>query len=306
MVKKFGRIYNLKFEIDTTTTVKDAVEIRDPLTLQFNIIRNTSSTLNSATFEIFNLNETNRELIFQNKTSINDASGKRRRVLLQAGYDDSTTKKRSNLATIFTGDLLEAYSYRAQGSTNVITYINALDGGFAAYNSTINKTFEKGTSLKQLATEMVSSLKGLKTGAIGDIQGAAKTSSALNQNSFYLLNRDYEDKMFIDLETVNILDKNEYIKSIGGKVPLIDSESGLLGTPQRQGTDLVVEMLFEPNIIVGQIVQIKSQFNKKFDGQYKVNGVKHSGIISGAVTGKCTTTLQLYIGDKLLGELKGV
>ncbi len=35
-------------------------------------------------------------------------------------------------------------------------------------------------------------------------------------------------------------------------------------------------------------------------------GLKHSGIISGAVAGDCKTTLNLYIGNKLLGGLKGV
>jgi hypothetical protein len=146
----------------------------------------------------------------------------------------------------------------------------------------------------------------VKTGVIGETPGNYKTPTPLNGNSFFLLTKDYKDEIFIDLEKVNKLGVNEYIKGAGGLVPLITSETGLLGTPLRQGTDVVVDMLFEPRINVGQLVEIDSEFNKLFNGQYKVNGVKHSGIISGAVNGDCKTTLQLYAGDKLLGELKGI
>jgi hypothetical protein len=300
---KSGRRYKLTFQIDTATGAANAIEIRNPLTLEFDIVRNTSSSINTATFRVYNLSEKNRSLIFQNRTSINDISGNRKRVELQAGYN-TTLNRDSDLATIFTGDLLEAYSFR-QGP-NVITYINALDGATSAYNSSINKTLDKGITLKEVASELASSLVGIKKGVIGNIEGEAKTAVSLNGNAFYLLSKDYKDEVFIDLGKVNILNRNEYLKTLGLSVPLITSETGLLGTPQRQGTDVVVDMLFEPKINVAQLVEIKAQINKEFDGQYKVMGVKHSGIISDAVNGDCRTTLNLYIGDKLLGGLKGV
>lgn len=306
MAGKFGRRYKLTFEIqDPQSTTPLAIEVRNPITIEFDIVRNTSSSLNSATFRVYNLSETNRSIMFQNRTSVNDVSGKRRRVVLQAGYN-TIRNEDSDLATIFTGDLLEAYSYR-QGS-DVITYINCQDGSFAAYNTITNKTLEKGITFREIFTELISAFKdnGVVQGAIGEIAGAPKTSVALNGNTFYLLTKDYKDEIFIDLKKLNKLNQNEYIKSIGGRVPLITSKTGLLGTPQRQGSNVVIEMLFEPQINVGQLVEVSAQFNKKFDGQFKVMGVKHSGIISDAVNGDCRTTLQLFIGNKLLGDLKGV
>lgn len=300
---KIGRRYKLTFQIDTAQGEEKAIAIRSPLTLEFDITRNTASSLNSATFRVYNLSETNRSLMFQNRTSINDVNGDRKKVILQAGYETALNRD-DDLTTIFTGNLLESYSYR-QGS-DVITYINAQDGSLSAYNSTISKTIEGGTSFKDIAKTIMSSLTGIKQGAIGDIQGTAKTSTALNGNAFYLLTKDHKDRVFIDLEKVNILDINEYIKSTGGKVPLISTETGLLGTPQRQGTNLVMDMIFEPSITVAQLVEVKSQINNKFDGQFKVMGVKHSGIISGAINGDCRTSLQLFIGNELLGGLKGV
>ena len=306
MAGKFGRRYKLTFEIrDPQSTTPLAIEIRNPITIEFDIVRNTSSSLNSATFRVYNLSETNRSLIFQNRTSVNDVSGKRRAVILQAGYN-TTKNEDSDLATIFTGDLLEAYSYR-QGS-DVITYINCQDGSFAAYNTITNKTLEKGITFREIFDELVSAFRdnGVTQGAIGEITGAPKTSVALNGNTFYLLTKDYKNEVFIDLKKLNKLNQNEYIKSIGGRVPLITSKTGLLGTPQRQGSNVVIEMLFEPKINVGQLVEVSAQFNKKFDGQFKVMGVKHSGIISDAVNGDCRTTLQLFVGNQLLGDLKGV
>lgn len=298
---KFQRRYKLTVQINTAEGDEQAIEIRSPLTLELDVSRGTQSSLNSATFRVYNLNETNRSLIFQNRFSINDVSGNRKKVILQAGYETALNRD-DDLSTIFTGYLLEAYSYR-QGA-DVITYINAQDGSLGAYNSNINQTIAGGTSFRDMAKTIIAGITGTTEGAIGDIQGASKTSTALNGNNFYLLKKNYKDEVFIDLDKVNILNENEYIKTAG--LLLINADTGLLGTPQRQGTDLVIDMIFEPRIQVGQLAEVQSKFNPKFDGQYKVMGLQHSGTISGAVAGNCKTSLNLYIGNKLLGGLKGV
>jgi len=294
----------------TAQTTTQAIEIRSPLTLELDIARSTQSSLNSATFRVYNLSETNRSLIFQNRFSINDVSGNRKKVILQAGYETALNRD-DDLSTIFVGNLLEAYSYR-QGS-DVITYINAQDGALGAYNSNINQTIRGGTSFRDIAKIIIGGITGITEGKVGDIQGVSKTSTALNGNNFYLLKKNYKEEVFIDLEKINVLNENEYIKTTneyikttGGKVPLINTDTGLLGTPQRQGTDLVMDVIFEPRLQVGQLAEVQSKFNPKFDGQYKIMGLRHSGIISGAVGGKCTTSLNLFIGYKLLGGLKGV
>ena len=55
-------------------------------------------------------------------------------------------------------------------------------------------------------------------------------------------------------------------------------------------------MIFEPRITVGQLVEIESSTASIFDGQFKVIGIHHAGIISGAVAGEARTTLNLFIG----------
>jgi len=76
--------------------------------------------------------------------------------------------------------------------------------------------------------------------------------------------------------------------------------------PRRQNTYIQVDIIFEPRIQVGQIVEIVSQIDPRFNGQWKVQGIKHSGTISGAVGGDCKTTLQLFYGTAPLGGLKKV
>lgn len=287
---KFSRQYKLLVEIQERGKVTEFVEIQNPLTIEFQVERNTSSSLNNAIIRVYNLAENNRSAIFQNVFDVKNTRQQRRKVILQAGY--------SELSTIFIGDLIEAYSYR-QGS-DVITYMNALDGASQTYNSYINKTLEAGISRENLFRELVASL-GLKTGTIGETEGAAKRGVPLNGNTFQLLNKNFKDEYFIDLETINKLSPNETLK---GELFIINSETGLLGTPLLQGTFLVVEAIFEPRIKVGQLVQIESQFNPKFDGQYKVLGVRHDVTISEATSGEARTTLQLSVGEALLKELK--
>lgn len=303
---KFGRHYKLLIEnkkiineafIGPTSpnlNPETALEITDPLTCEFQIERNANSSLNNATFKLYNLSKTNRDNLVQNRYSAANSQGKRKKISFQVGYE--------NLSLAFTGSVLEAYPYR-QG-VDIITFINAQDGGFESYTTFSNTTLAAGTTIldgfKTLASAM-----GLQIGAVGKIEGTYKRGRALIGNNFSLLSKDFKDEFFIDLNTVNMLHVNEYIKTKGGAVQ-ISSESGLLGTPILQGTKLVVNMLLEPRINVGNLVDIKSSINPKFDGQYKVIGISHKGIISEATSGDASTTLQLDTGSKLAGQLIGV
>lgn len=61
-------------------------------------------------------------------------------------------------------------------------------------------------------------------------------------------------------------------------------------------------MIFEPRIVVGQVIEIQSRIAPMFNGQYKLYGLKHSGTISGAVAGDVTTEIQMLVGSQLYGR----
>jgi hypothetical protein len=296
-IKKLNRRFKLTYQVND----EEALIIRSPLTIEFDIQRNNASSLNSAIIKIYNLSLKNRNLLFKSRTNVNDVK-ERKTIILQAGYETSLNKD-SEMSVIFQGYVLEADSYR-EGS-NVITFINAQDGGLGVYNSAVSQTFAAGLSFKDLFKQVSSQIEGVNLGKVGNIEGNIKTSAVLNGNAFYLLsNRYFNEKVFIDLNKINLMNLDEYIKT--AFVPLITTQSGLLGTPRRQGSIIDVNLIFEPRIQIQQLVEIKSSINPVWDGQYKVIGIKHQGIISGAVGGDLVTSLQLFIGEEILGELKAI
>lgn len=88
-------------------------------------------------------------------------------------------------------------------------------------------------------------------------------------------------------------------------VAIINDTVGLLGSPKRQGTYLEVKILFEPRIVVGQIIEIQSATVSIFNGVYKVVGFSHSATISQAVNGNAETTLRLWFGTESFKIING-
>ena len=113
---------------------------------------------------------------------------------------------------------------------------------------------------------------------------------------------------FIDNGKSYILGNNEAIQ---GQVELIDSSTGLLGTPLRENNTVVFDMIFEPGIILGQYIELysstftelNSSNNSTTDnvsGYYKITAIKHRGMISPAVCGDAITTVEFFLGPKIL------
>lgn len=279
---KFGRNYRLI--IQTNDSNEEAIIIEPPITLQFTINRSTMGTLNSMRLQIMNLSEKTRNKIFQDR--FNPKVYKK--IILQAGYN--------NLSNIFIGNIYNARSFRA--NTEIVTFIYATDGGFDTANTLSNGTIQKQTSYKDFLVALVNSFPNLKQGKLTEIEGEFRRPAIVNGNSFELIRKYSNNKAYIDLETINILNDSDVIE---GDVPLLNSETGLLGTPDRADAYLSVETIFEPRIIMGQVIEIQSDVQKKYDGQYKVIGVTHSGIISDAVGGQCSSKFNLLVGTQLFG-----
>lgn len=284
MSKKFDRRYRLTIEIGG-----EAIVIEQPLTLQFNVQRNAMSSVNTGTFQIYNLSEDVRNSIFQDRFSFLEY----KKVILEAGYDD--------LATVFSGSLFEANSSR-QG-TDVITNVFARDGGFDTVTTKTFKTIQKGVTYKDLIKNLISDFPNLTEGSIGEVEGSLLRPAVLDGNTFYLLKTYTGEQIFIDLEKVNVLKNSEVLT---GQVPLISPQTGLLQTPKRDDAYLTVTTLFEPRIIMSQFVELRSDILEQYNGQYKVLGVNHQGIISGAIGGQCTSTFNLLLEGQLFGRFSAV
>ena len=274
--RKINRHYKLTIETNDSGTV----EITDPLTIEFTVTRNTAVSLNKGIFKIYNLGLATRTKLFQDRFRIKDKGTGEfyKRIILQAGYNQ--------LSTIFVGNILTAFPTRQGGS--IIMNIEAYDGLYGQAN---------------VISTISSDLINVEKGVIASQEGELTKSTSFFGNTFDVITEFLKDKaeVFIDNEELLIMNSNQ---AFIAQIPLIKSETGLLSVPIRQQTYIEIDMIFEPRITVGQLVELESSVNPAYDGQYKVYGVTHNAVISGAVSGDAKTKLQLYIGSELLGGLE--
>lgn len=283
---KLGRKYTLAIEV----AGGQKTEVTLPLTLDFEVRRNSQSSANTANFRIYNLHERTRNLIYFDRYNISEF----RAIQLRAGYQTFTP-------LIFNGTVRQAYSYRE--GVNMITDIECYDGGFQMVNGFTSQTIGIGTAATEVIRSLASTLPGLTSQPIvGAFNTINKRGEVLFGNTWELISQKTGGLANIDNGQVKALQNNEVIT---GEIVEINSDSGLLGSPKRSDALLEFDMLFEPRLTIGQVVDLKSSTNRIFNGRYKVMGVIHRGTISDAVAGNATTTVSLWLGTAVLEVIKG-
>lgn len=269
---------------ELTVIIGDEVRtVGYPLTIDFNISRNTSANANNAQFNIYNLAPATRhsEFFFQDKFN----TAKRKTVIFKAGYNN-------NLIEIFKGYILECYSRR--NGSDIVTNMQCLDMG----NTTdyVNQTFQAGTTYVEVVENLAKACKDLKIENIGALDGTIQHPLMFQGTVMECINQICGGSAFCDNSRISILQPNEAI-DVG--VSEIRAETGLLGTPERRDGEVVIDSIFRPEIVVGQLLHITSTTSSEFDGTYKVAGITHSGIISGSQGGQRKTQFNLFIGSQL-------
>lgn len=285
---KFGRTYKMTVEGENQTH-----EINFPLTMTFDIVRNTLASANTARIVVYNLKKTSRRDIYKDRweTTIY------RQIKLQAGYEGEPT-----LPVIFQGNIQQAFSYRS--GPDWLTELDCFDGGHAIMNGQVNTTLAAGWNVKQALQATFSALKvgRVDIGSIGDFPVQASRGLTLAGNAWDKASRLVAGGVtYIDNEKANALQKDEFIDTSEG-LAVISSATGLLNAPRRQNATIEIDMIFEPRLIIGQILDVKS-IETVNNGSYQAIGVKHKGTISGAVGGSAVTTATLWLGTR---QLRGV
>lgn len=267
-----------------------AVNVAYPLTLYLDISRNTLASANKGYFKIINLKEDTRRKILHDRYDTLTY----RQLVLTAGYETDP-----KLPIIFQGNILSAYSYRQK--QDWVTEIEALDGGYGIINGQISATIPTGYSVKSVIEAAVRTMPNVALGSVGDVAPSDQNSRGLTLmgNSWDVVNGLAPDaNAFVDGERVNVIGKNEYIPS-DDEPFVISSETGMLETPRRYDARLDVKIIFEPRLRIGQLVELRSQ-ETYYNGLYSVIGIKHTGVISGAVNGDLTTLVSVWKGTSQL------
>lgn len=277
MVTKLNREYLLTYIPATQEGyVGDRMlEIKNPITIEFNIKRDLFSAVNEMVLDVYNLSPENRDFLYQ------DLQSQMAYCYLEAGYQGWAK------SLVFAGNVWNTFSRHA--GTNVITRITARDG-FNAIQINTNQTFNAGSTTEDIVNTLQQSM-GLSKGVYGFKNYTFARPVEIIGNSFLALQKYVDRNAYIDLGELNILDTNQVKKS---EVVVIDDSAGLLGTPERSNAVLTINIMFEPRVQVGQLIELRSSVEPRYNGQYKICGISHNGMISDTIAGRATTTLQLW------------
>ena len=272
---RFNRNYELVIGEDT-----QAVIIKPPLNIAFDVLKSVAGGLNKANITISNLKESNRLRIVKDTEE-----QKRIVVVLKVGYQDS-------LQTIFQGTV-ETGKNKREG-VNFLSELQCLDGGFDFKYSFTSKTVKS----KDLAVnELLKDMPNTKKGKVTDLEILARPKVLLG-NTYKILEdmiAPDEDEIYIENEQINIIKKNEVTST---NIPLVSASSGLINTPVRENQEVTFDTMMNPIIKIGQRVALESITAPHLNGVYKVDTINYKGEYDGdswtqTVTGRALSNFKV-------------
>lgn len=281
-MRKWNPVYRV-----TVYTKNETIQVMLPLTCKMTITRSILTQNSTANIELYNLSLETRKAIDQ--PPFQALTDNRKYVTVEAGYGHE-----NSMYLIFKGYIIEAYSSKQGGATNIITSIhaNALDllTSYSSYQ------FEAGTSNREIFKTLASDLTNCSIANIGAIEGEIRSATTFEGNTLEQLNKLTGGYTFIDNGQINCILSNEVIDV---PIPVITDSNALLETPKRSAANLTVKTLFNPSLIVGQLLEIHSSIVPDYDGQYKVLGFTHDLYFSESTDGQRTTTAELWYTKNL-------
>lgn len=251
----------------TTPGIGDG-KAQDTLRVVFTIEKTKDKAPNRAMIDVYNLSESNRELLKQ-------YAGDKAQdfpVIVEAGY----MNKREML---FKGDILTADSFSE--NTEWLTPIEASDGGKKYASKRFSKSYGPGTTVVSMLREVITAFE------IGP--GNALAQLAISPRGF----TTFQKGVVVEGKISNILDK--YISSAGYQwsiqdeqlmlvgpgqanqepVVSLDQNTGLVGSPEKgEKGKIVFRALLQSSIRPGRRVLITS---RTANGTFVVERAKYTG-----------------------------
>lgn len=268
---KFNPSYSLSIETLLPSSDGDVaanVVIELPTRCEFEIRRAALSSSQTATFRLYSLDEQIRDLIQKDWFNVHDV----RAIQFRANYEGQPS------TMIFNGTLKQAQSILHPGATEVVTEVEAFDGGAAMANGFSLRTIAAGTQFTDLIKNIAADLPNIvASAAIGKFPGSTKRASTYVGNTWAYIFQLTNGLAVIDNGKLLALNPSEYV---GESIPVITSAAGLLGSPERYLNMMRTQMIFEPDFTIGQLMQLQSSVLTKYNGVYKVVGIAHRGVIT--------------------------
>lgn len=235
------------------------------------IVKTVNSEPNSLSLTMFNLSKESRDWMTKPGLILE----------LTAGY-----KARDLQGVVFKGQIETVKSKRS--GTEWETEFAGFDGAKTTRNAEIEKTFAAGTANKAIMNELVKVLTTApndKTVALtrGNID-LSKVSGSINKaRTLKGLAIDYYTEFCSSFNlrpqiidgTLHTVGSN---LSISNEIILLDSDSGLLGVPERTETGWLFKSLLRYDMQPGHRVQVKSEVLKS---EILMTSIKHTADTTG-------------------------
>lgn len=239
----------------------------------FEVTKDQLGYANLANIKVYNLSRDTHEKI---QNVFDD-------VILTAGYQE-------NKGVIFKGQIRNVKKIRAR--VDMITDIWAADGDQALNTGFFNQTFGTNTSPAAIIQKALESFSGIAEGQIDDLTGPNKldgwTFSGATRKVMEQLKADYGFDWYIQDGKLNVINTSNHL---GSEAVLINSRTGMVGSPTvtEKGADCTV--LLNPTALVGRKMKIESNapgfalgnlyfrtINRTLgEGAYKISKVVHRG-----------------------------
>lgn len=285
-MQKFQRNYYAEFIIEQNGEQKEVITVKYPITLNLNINIDILGNASTAHLQFINL-----EQAIQAKLYIDRFTTREQKEIilnLYAGYQDT-------MPLVVKGFVRLCNSYRVSGSVDWITEMEVFVGSEIDIYGYINTTFTEGTKIADVLDFMLKDSPDVKLGCISPDLKPLKRNTTFIGQTLDLLGRTFGNyDIFIDKGKLHILGKRDVIK---GELLVITDKTGLLGVPRKADVFVEADLLFEPQLRIGQAVSLIS--NSKliqelgFNQIYEVVGIRHQGTISDRIGGKLTTHVVL-------------
>ena len=270
-----------KYRLEIQDIDGETVIVEPPFSIDFEIEKNIQTVVCSGSITIYNLKEATRNAIYKDIRQVGLENI--RLMKLFAGYESD-----GNLSQIFSGTISHCYS-RRQG-VDFLTVIECNSGSDFLANSYVTMNVGAGTAVRDYMASLAYQINGNARAVVGNLEGKIRRNFQASGYAEKLIKEYTDGNLYLDGDSILILKENEVIQGIVNK---INSDSGLLGSPQREENFLLFDIIFEPRILMGQYIQLESSTIPFFNGEYKVVGFHHSGTISEAVSGTAKTTIKV-------------
>lgn len=281
--------YNLQVQ---KRDLSSFVEIKNPFTIDFNVMKNNFRGSNTFTAKVYGLNRATRESIRKDQAY---HLGTFPKLVFSAGFN-------GNNAKIFNGRVTSCTIVKE--GVNIVVFITGTDDGLAR-QAVSRRSYAAGTPKQTIVKDLISDLfyKGITPGFILETPGVIKRGMSIFSDTLTSLQQLTGFRFYIDNMTAKVYDDKNPPPS---SVTQIDGRR-LLATPSLQGGNIQFEELFDPGLVMGQKVNLKSESNRVFNGEVTVHQINHKGTISDSVKSDVTTTVgaRFFMTDDIGKRIKG-